>query len=70
MGRHQQGVDADLADKFELLAKLRNESAIDVIREGLAFWMETAGAAELYVETGCEIDPTMQHSGAVPVTLN
>ena len=63
-------VDADLADKFDLLAKVRNESADDAIREGLSFWMETAGAAEIYAETGCEIDPAMQHPGAAPVTLN
>lgn len=63
-------VDSDLADKFELLAKVRNESADDVIREGLDLWMETAGAAEIYVETGCEIDPTMQHPGAAPATVN
>ena len=63
-------LNREVAAQYELYAQVNNVSVEQAVEEALDFWMQTAGAAVIFIETGCEIDPTMQHNGPAPATIN
>lgn len=46
-----------LHDRLKMYADIHNRTVRDVVDEALTFWMDTIGAADIFLETGVETGP-------------